>query len=198
MDKKEINKKIAEGWLHTRLIVEMLGKPKEHLDQTMKQYIEKLKDDKDIIVIKEEYSEPEDKEGMFAEFVELEMLFRSIEVLTFFCFDYMPSSVEIIAPEKVSYVTRDVMAFLNDLQARLHTIDLKLKTITQENTNLTHNAFTLLRNLILLSIRQGDKSAAELSEITGIKAEELMKFLDIFEKEENKIKKEGDKYTTIK
>lgn len=198
MDKKEIKKKIDEGWLHTRLIVEMLGKPKEHLEQTMKQYIEKLKDDKDLILVKEEYSEPEDKEGMFAEFVELEMLFRSIEVLTSFCFDYMPSSVEIIAPEKVSYVTRDVMAFLNDLQARLHTIDMKLKTVLQENTNLTHNAYTLLRNLILLSIRQGDKSVEELSEITGIKSEELIKFLDIFEKEENKIKKEGGKYSAVK
>lgn len=198
MDKKEINKKIAEGWLHTRLIVEMLGKPKEHLDQTMKQYIEKLKDDKDIIIIKEEYSEPEDKEGMFAEFVELEMLFRSIEVLTFFCFDYMPSSVEIIAPEKVSYVTRDVMAFLNDLQARLHTIDMKLKTVLQENENLTRNAYTLLRNLVLLSVRQGEKTSGELSKITGLKPEDLTKFLDMFEKEENKIKKEGDKYTAVK
>lgn len=198
MDKKEINKKIAEGWLHTRLIVEMLGKPKEHLDQTMKQYIEKLRDDKDIIIVKEEYSEPEDKEGMFAEFVELEMLFRSIEILTFFCFDYMPSSVEIIAPEKVSYVTRDVMAFLNDLQARLHTIDMKLKTMLQENENLTRNAYTLLRNLVLLSVRQGEKTSEELSKITGLKPEDLTKFLEMFEKEENKIKKEGDKYSAVK
>ena len=48
MDK--IKQKIEEGWIHCIFIIEMLGKPKEHLEKTLKGYISALKKDvKEVI-----------------------------------------------------------------------------------------------------------------------------------------------------
>ena len=116
MDK--IKQKINEGWIHCNFIIEMLGKPKEHLEKTLKEYIELLKKDKTIEIIKEDYVEPEEKDGLFTMFVELETLMKDTKRIVEFCFDYMPSSVEIIEPSNLNYSSNDFSDILNDLQAR--------------------------------------------------------------------------------
>ncbi len=63
MDK--IKQKIEEGWIHCVFIIEMLGKPKEHLEKTLKGYIIALKKDKKVKILKEEYAEPEKDKGCY-------------------------------------------------------------------------------------------------------------------------------------
>ena len=59
MDK--IKQKIEEGWIHCIFIIEMLGKPKEHLEKTLKGYISALKKDKKVETLKEELLLPKNK-----------------------------------------------------------------------------------------------------------------------------------------
>ncbi|MBL7050665.1 hypothetical protein ISS04_00715 [Candidatus Woesearchaeota archaeon] len=192
MDK--IKQKINDGWLHCNFIIEMLGKPKEHLEKTLKGYIELLKKDKTIEILKEDYVEPEEKEGLFTMFVELETLMKDTKRVVEFCFDYMPSSVEIIEPANLTYSSHDFSDILNDLQARLHKIDMVAKNTGQENKILRKNSAIFLRNLIFLALKEKGKDVVELSKNTGVPEKELEKFMDILIKEK-KIKKQKKIYS---
>ena len=192
MDK--IKQKINEGWIHCNFIIEMLGKPKEHLEKTLKEYIELLKKDKTIEIIKEDYVEPEEKDGLFTMFVELETLMKDTKRIVEFCFDYMPSSVEIIEPSNLNYSSNDFSDILNDLQARLHKIDMLAKNFGQENKVLKKNSAIFLRNLIHLALKDKEKELTELSKNTGVPEKELKKFMEVLIKEK-KVKKQKKTYS---
>ena len=108
MDK--IKQKIEEGWIHCVFIIEMLGKPKEHLEKTLKGYISALKKDKKVEILKEEYAEPEkDKDSkLYTIFVELEVLINGATKVVDFCFDYLQKKylkISVIGKQKMQQVT---------------------------------------------------------------------------------------------
>jgi hypothetical protein len=194
MDK--IKQKIQEGWIHCVFIIEMLGKPKEHLEKTLKGYISVLKKDKKVDILKKEYAEAEkDKDSeLYTMFVELDVLVMGAGKVVDFCFDYLPSSIEILEPTSIKYQSQDFSALLNDLQARIHQMDMTLKNSNQENIVLKKNSAIFLKNIIYLSLKQGKKSIAGLSKDSGVPEKELEKFLDMLIKGK-KIKKQKKVYS---
>ena len=56
--------------------------------------------DSDLIVLNEEIADAKEKEKLWTTFVDMEMVVKGIPKLISFCFDYMPSSVEITKPEE--------------------------------------------------------------------------------------------------
>ena len=197
MEPKQIKEKINEGWIHFRAIIEMMGAPKDHLMNTIKSYVNKLKNEsKDYVVVDEYYAEPKPADKLFTTFVELEMLAKSSEHVVWFCFDWMPSSVEIIEPETITYKSQDFTSLLNDLQARLHTIDMALKETKARSDIIERNASIILKNNILLNLKDGEKELKELSKGTGIPEDQLKPFLDNMVKE-GRIEKKGLVYKRI-
>ena len=65
MNDKEIRTKIDEGWIRSIVIIEMVGKPKEHVEETLRSYMSTIKEDKDLAVLKEDYAETVEKEDFF-------------------------------------------------------------------------------------------------------------------------------------
>lgn len=174
-----------------RVIIEMLGAPKEYIETTLKNYIEKLK--KDGIKIIKETVEPAQKQNeLFSTFVELDIDFDKMEDLLGFCFDSMPSSVEILEPEELQINASDLSGHLNDLQAKLHEVDMVVKTTRAQNKVLDKNAMNVFKNFVKYLCKEG-MTTEEMSKIVGIETRQLQKFVDILVKE-GKIKKEGDKY----
>ena len=94
----DIRDKLDKGYVQAKVVLEILGAPKEHIENTLVGYVEKAKGEKGIIFVDAEFSETEEQEKMFSKFVEVEFLFKNIETLIGFCFDYMPSSIEVIEP----------------------------------------------------------------------------------------------------
>lgn len=179
-----------------RAVIEMMGAPKEHIVNTLKTYINKLKEDKDYKIIAEEYAEPEKKsedDKLYITFVELEFEIKGIDKLVWFCFDYLPSSVDIISPDEVIYDSKYFTDFLNDLQSRMHSINMKIASINAENEILKSNGMALLKNIIKLILKQGKKDIKEISRLAGIPEEQMTIFMDSFIKE-GKVKKEGNFY----
>jgi hypothetical protein len=169
MNSEEIKEKIYEGGVHFKVILEMMGKPKEHVEETFKQYLEQLKKNEHITVLEEEFNEPKEVEGgMFSSFVEMELLADDLSNVVWFCFDYMPSSVEVYEPQELKYKSHDFTDFLNDLQARLHQMDMTVKTVNATNLKLNKNAESLLRNSIALSIELGRDTPEEISKSIGV------------------------------
>ena len=177
------------------VILEMLGKPKEHIEKTLKEYVEKIKQSQDWMVLKEDFAEAKEQETMWSAFVELEMVFNNIKNLLPFCFDYMPSSIEVIKPENVSVKRNDMSNFLNDLQGKLHQVDMVAKKLKAETAVLKKNLNTSIKNVILLVLGvKKTTSLEELSKFAGIKKEELNPFLEQLIKEE-RVKKEDTGYS---
>ena len=182
--------------IRCKTIIEVLGKPKDHVDKAIRDYVEKIKNDPELIVMKADFSEAEEKEKLWAVFVELDMVIKGISKLIGFCFDYMPSSVEITKPEEFALKKSTLENFINDLQARLHNVDMIVKKQKNENTFLKKNLNKAAGNLILLSLSSGNMDTERLSRVTGVAEKELEIFLKQLI-EENKIKREDDLYGLV-
>lgn len=182
--------------IRCKIIIEILGKPKEHVEKTLRIYVDKIKDDSDLIVLKSEFADAQEKGDLWATFVELELIIKGIPKLIAFCFDYMPSSIEILKPEEFSMKRSTIEDLLNDLQARLHNVDMVVQQQKNENEFLKQNLNKSVSNAILISLAFGSHDKEKLSKVTGIPDKELKIFLDKLIKE-NKISKENELYSLV-
>ena len=124
--------------LKVRAVIEILGSPEQHVKKTMQMILDKVKQYPDTKVLNQKTFETEkmgDK-NLWSTFSELEMEVKNIQTLTGFCFDFMPSSLEIIDPEELAMPHHAISDVLNDLLARLHQYDMVLKNIHAENIML--------------------------------------------------------------
>ena len=192
----ELEAKSEKTHVRCRTIIEILGKPKEHVEKTMRMYVDKIKQDSELIFLNVNFSDAEEKDKLWAAFVELEMIVKGIPKLIGFCFDYMPSSIENLKTEGFAMKASTIQDFVNDLQARLHTVDMIVKKQKNENDFLKRNMNAAIRNIILMSLAKNELDKEYLSKITGIKENEL----DIFLKkliEEKKIREENNIYSLL-
>ena len=169
-----------ESEITFRTVIEVLGKPKEHVEEALKGYIHKIKTDKNFTLIKEEFAETnqQEEQGLWATFAELEVKTPSVDNLTGFCFDYMPSLLEVISPKEIRFTDANVSQFLNDLQAKLHQIDMIAKQLQVENSFLNKSLGGLLKNYVVVLLSKGDLTSKQLSGLTGINQDKLEDFLD--------------------
>ncbi len=164
-------------------IVEILGAPKEHVVETMNKYVEKMKKEKNLKIIDTKISEVEQKEKLFTVFAEVEMLAKTPSNIVDYCFDYMPSSIELLEPENVKFNSHQFSNFFNDLQAKLHQLDMIVKKLRAENKVLHQNANFILRNNVLLSLKEKPKGLATISKNIGLPEEKTKVFLDALVKQ---------------
>jgi hypothetical protein len=203
----EVKQLLADGWLHVRVIIELVGKPKEHIEETMQGYVEKIKKTDDLKVIEDKTAEikkvdtKSEEEGtvkeMWATFAEIDMMVKNPMALTFFCFDYMPSSIEISDPEEIKFTNADFAEFFNDLQARLHQLDALAKQFRSEVIFLRTNTTNLIRNFTTILLTKQGLTSKQLSNVTGVKVEALEDMLDKWI-DEGIIKQNEDLYELVK
>lgn len=211
--------------IRCRTIIEVLGKPKEHVENSLREYVAHIREDSELVVLKEEYSEAKEIEkhseerqqnkaasrmasneaaaedlqkdkkvyNLWSQFVELDLVVKGTQKLISFCFEYMPSSIEIAKPEELSMTSRELSIFLNDLQARLHNVDMVVKQLKAENDFLRLNMNAIIHNAILICLKVSKLSLEQLSQVTGLDKKELEIFVEKLLKD-NKIKKEDELY----
>jgi hypothetical protein len=180
--------------LVARVIIQMMGAPKKHIEQTLRDYIKRIEEDYADIKIRDKFlSKAKKDKSMFSVFAELELEIDGPENLTWFCFDYMPSSVEIVEPDRITYESREFTHFLNDLQQKLHKVDMALKNLSAENQVLRKNGVTLMRNLIRIQLISGPKTLSSIAKGAGAAEDQIVKFLDAMVKE-GKILKQASHY----
>ncbi|MBD3361616.1 hypothetical protein GF358_02365 [Candidatus Woesearchaeota archaeon] len=177
--------------IHTRAILEMLGAPKEYIEKTLKEYIQKLK--KDLKITKEEYEEAKPQGKMFSTFAELEIKFTNPNQMLDFCFEALPSSMEILAPEEMNFKSNDMSDFLNDLQSRLHEADMVVKSVRAQNKVLDNNATAVLQNFIKFLCKE-PKTSEEMSPYIGLSSKDVKAFADKLV-EKGVIQEQNGKYT---
>lgn len=182
--------------IRTKAIIEIVGKPKEYIENKIKEYIEKIKEDANLVILNEKVSNAEEKEGIWSTFAEIELVIKGVANLVGFCIDYMPSSIEVIKPEKFEFPERIFTNFVNDILGKLHKVDMIAKQLGTENSFLRKNMNNIIKNNILVLTKIGVNDLDKLTQSTGIEKTELKKFIDILIKEK-RIKEENGLYSVL-
>jgi len=183
-EKSEIKGKVAEGKILTRVIIEILGKPKEHIEKALKIVVDKIKEQEDIKVIEEKLFDAEEQEEMFSIFAELGILFRDMQTLLGFCFDFMPSSIEILDPEKLSFNSNKFAGLINDLLTKLHQMTFKVVQNDIEKKALKKNMLNMLKNTVMVLLSIKSMQLEQISKSSGINEKDLKPLLDSMAKED--------------
>ncbi len=110
-----------------------MGSPKEHVEKAIKTVVEKLKKEDNVKLTKEDISKTAKIKEFWSTFAEVEIEIENIARLFDICFDYMPSSVEILEPEKIDLKSEYITDLLNDLLAKLHRYDMLVKNLNAQN-----------------------------------------------------------------
>jgi hypothetical protein len=195
-DEATVKEKLSKGYLMINMVIEIVGTPKEHVEDTLRLVLKKLREEEGVDVQNGKVYEPKSQGNFFSTFAELNVLIKDFATITSICFNYMPSSIEILEPAQFKLVPLDMANMLNDILARLHETDMRLKNTNAVNILLEKNLYNLLKHAVLLTLGAGKKTAAELSEGVGISDVQLEPFLTKFE-EEKLIKKEGNGFLAV-
>ncbi len=180
-----------------RTVIEILGAPKEHVAKTLRQYVDKIKKDKLYKVHKVNVEKPTERGKMFAAFAEIDLTAKDVNAMVGFCFDYMPSSIEVSEPAELTFKSKEMTDFFNDLQADLHKLDMLVKELRAKNTLIEKNAKQIVKNMLLVSLKEKNKDTATLSKSVGLPdkyTESLLKELT----SEKWIAKEGNDWKLIR
>lgn len=117
------------------LVIEILGRPAEHVKESLNTLVLKLGSEKGVRITNKTYHDPvpaKDSDSLFTTFAEIEVEFDSIENYFGVLFAYMPSHVEVTYPEKLDLTNIHLNEFANVLVRRLHDYDAIVKKVIFE------------------------------------------------------------------
>jgi hypothetical protein len=193
MDEKELQKKIKSGAVLCQVAFEIIGNPKEYVEKAIQTYVNNIRNDSQIKILNEEFGDAEEIEGgLFSTYADLEMLFDNLEKVNWLCVNFMPASVDIIAPEELTFSDKDLTNWFNDLLAKLHEISASVRQTTTKDQLAVMTMNALIQNAIILASEHYNKPE-EISKKTGIPEEQLKPFFDALVKQ-GKLEKKGEEY----
>ena len=121
--------------IEARFILEILGRPPEHVTEALNLLSEKLSKEKGAKIKESVVHEPievKDSKELYTAFVDLTIEFDSLGDLFQCVFLYMPSHVEVFNPEKLAMTNYDINDMANRLTQRLHSYDAIAKRLSEE------------------------------------------------------------------
>ena len=132
--------------IEVRTIIEVAGFPKEHVEASAKKLIETIKNLKDLKVKTIELAEVKEVKNMWSTFLEAELKFNDIESMVEFCFNFMPSSIEILEPSNFRLEQRELTNLVNDLLRRLHNYSMAISGLVMEKKVLEKKLSSLQKS----------------------------------------------------
>ena len=128
--------------IHALMILEILGRPKEFLIETLENLVKQMDSEQGVVVKSKNIKEPrkaddnpkiageskgelkiEEQKDFYVSFAEVEIETESLSNLVFLMFKYMPAHVEIFSPELIALTNNGWNEVLNELIRRLHGYD---------------------------------------------------------------------------
>ncbi|MBU1204137.1 MAG: hypothetical protein KKG60_03670 [Nanoarchaeota archaeon] len=161
--------------MKVRVVVELAGHPKEHIEDVTKKILEKIK--QEYKVTEEQVAELKEIKELWSTFIEAVVEFKDIEEMGMFCFDYMPSSVQIEEPENISMTNNQLSNIFNDIMAKLHVYDATTKTFNARNKVLEiklKKAISALRKEMdeIGAVQDDDGDTSGKKDVSGVQKRE--------------------------
>jgi len=122
--------------LQANIILEILGRPQEHVTEALNGIVAKLGTEKGVKILDKTCHEPlpvQDSKDLFTSFAEVMLELDSLENYLLVLFGYMPANIELIAPEKITLSNIDLNDLGNKLVQRLHNYDAITKKVLVEH-----------------------------------------------------------------
>lgn len=138
---------LTEGRIQASMIIEVIGRPAEHLVETLNDLIKKIGEEKGVEVTNTKINEPvllKDQKDFYTSFAEIEIEVESPGEISLICFKYMPAHLEIISPEKVILKNADFNDMFNEVLRKLHGYDEVARIIQTEKKVLENKLKSLL------------------------------------------------------
>lgn len=121
------------------LVIEVLGRPPEHIEETLREIIKKIDEEKGVSVVESKLNpsvEIQNQKGMFTTFAEIEVETKDLLTLSVLMFKYLPAHIEIISPENLKMNSFEVNAVLNELIMKIHKYDEVARILQMEKSIL--------------------------------------------------------------
>ncbi len=131
------------------MIIEVLGKPPEHLKETLETMASNIGKEKGVEIKEKKINEPvemEKQKGFYTSFMEIELEIENIMQLSKLLFKYMPAHLEILSPENLKMSNNSIGELFNELARRLHGYDEIARVIQMEKNILENKLKGLLEN----------------------------------------------------
>ena len=149
---------MKEQKIRAVFVFEMLGRPPEHLKQTLEEFVNKLETIQGIKIEGKtihnakpiEKKEGEKIEDLFTTFAEVEILADNFNALSLIIFNMLPAHVDIIEPSDLNFSNFDLSNLLSELTVKLHKYDEVAKRLVIE------------RNIVMRRLEEADKKIQEL------------------------------------
>jgi len=190
-----VNKKIRVAF-----ILEILGRPPEHISKILAELVEQLGTEKGIKVISSDIHQPKKIEGQKEETkevtveAELYTAFASIEIeveelsnLLVILFKYMPSHLEFISPERLEVSNTELRDLLIDILSRMHRYDEITRTVIEEK-NILENQLRMIYQKIREQQEMENRMRVPSMKVTTNAKEESVKNSEENKKQSKKAK----------
>jgi hypothetical protein len=142
-DKKSLETK----GIKATIILEIIGKPPEHLIETLESIIKSMDEEKGVHVISKKINEPilmKDSKEFYTTFTEIEIEVENILYLAIVMFKYMPAHVEVVEPELIALTNNGWTDILSELTRRLHGYDEIARVLQFQNSQMKNKIEELL------------------------------------------------------
>jgi hypothetical protein len=129
------------------IIIEVIGKPPEHLTEALNNMIKSLGEEKGVSINDFKLNAPvvlKSNEEFFCSFAEVEIEVETISHLAGLMFKYMPAHIEILSPALISLDNCGWNDILNELVRRLHGYDEIARVMQLEKEVLEKQLKTIL------------------------------------------------------
>lgn len=140
----------SENKISVLFTIEVIGRPKEHLTETLEDINNKISEEKGVSVMNKKIHEPvelKDKKEMYTTFTELELEVSDTLTLQSLLFKYMPSHIELLSPEKITLTNANLNLLFNDLVMKLHRYDEVVRILQIEKAVLEQKLKSILEQI---------------------------------------------------
>ncbi len=121
--------------LKVNIVMEILGRPPEHVKEALNTLVVKMGSEKGIKVLNKIYHDPvevKDSKDLFTAFAEVSLELDTLADYFAIIFSYMPSHIEVVSPETISLSNSELNELANQLTLRLHNYDAITKKMLFE------------------------------------------------------------------
>jgi len=136
------NKKIIAS-----IIIEVIGKPPEHLAKVLEDISNKINQEKGVKVQSKKINKSlplKESKDFFTNFAEIEIQTEEFKDLFKIILFYMPAHVEIISPENISSSNNDLNEIINTLTQKLHKYDETARILQTQKSQMEKKLKELL------------------------------------------------------
>ena len=137
--------------IRTLFIFEILGKPAEHIKESLNKMVDNLSNQKNMEIVRREVHEPKlveakdddnekkkelVKQELFSTFAEVEIVTDDIKLVMAIVLNMLPAHVEILEPTEFNFSNHDLSSLMSELTVKMHKYDEVTKILMLERNEL--------------------------------------------------------------